>query len=140
MNDQGGDADNTVDFRFMTVVCTSLPVAQFRVTCHLKGRITMTVTSRRKFLVTLGQSAVAIPLTTFSLHRAHAARNPKLPATDPLAVALQYVELSTISDQTCSNCRLYASSDIDDWGTCTVFPGKLVAGEGWCMSWVRTVG
>lgn len=38
------------------------------------------------------------------------------------------------TDQFCTNCQFYTKKD-DSSGTCTLFPNKLVKGEGWCRSW-----
>lgn len=39
--------------------------------------------------------------------------------------------------QKCSNCSLYqAESGDPGWGACSIFPGKLVNGEGWCSAYV----
>lgn len=53
---------------------------------------------------------------------------------DPTALALQYTEKSSKDGQNCSNCALYNGDATA--GTCTIFPGKKVAGAGWCTSWV----
>lgn len=41
-------------------------------------------------------------------------------------------------DQLCSNCQLYQGAD--DWGPCGIFPGKVVAANGWCSAWVKKAG
>ncbi len=40
-------------------------------------------------------------------------------------------------DQTCVNCQFYTedSSTGGVGGKCSLFPGKLVKGAGWCRSW-----
>lgn len=53
---------------------------------------------------------------------------------DPTAKALSYTEKSTTEGQTCTNCSLY-QGDTAAAGPCTIFPGKDVAGPGWCKSW-----
>lgn len=53
---------------------------------------------------------------------------------DPTAKALQYTEKSPKDGQSCVNCSLY-NGDANT-GTCTIFPGKKVAGPGWCTSWI----
>lgn len=47
---------------------------------------------------------------------------------------LQYVDTSTQSGKTCSNCSLFTSAGDNACGTCTVVPGKIHPG-GWCASW-----
>ncbi|MCP3715497.1 high-potential iron-sulfur protein [Paraburkholderia sp. CNPSo 3281] len=34
--------------------------------------------------------------------------------------------------QRCANCRFFAGARSDATGTCPMFPGKVVAAEGWC--------
>jgi hypothetical protein len=65
---------------------------------------------------------------------------------EPTAVALGYkADAKTVEKakfpkyadgQLCSNCQLYASKSADA-GTCTIFPGKLVAGPGWCNAYIK---
>jgi hypothetical protein len=67
----------------------------------------------------------------------------KLKEDDPTAAALGYKEktadvdaskfASHNSDQICTGCSLYQGDD-PDWGACAIFPGKLVAGGGWCSA------
>lgn len=71
---------------------------------------------------------------------------PMVAETDAQAVALGYkadakaVDAAKFpkfkADQNCANCQLYASKS-PTAGTCSVFPGKLVAAEGWCNLWVK---
>ena len=71
-----------------------------------------------------------------------AADMPKLAMDDPQAKALAYVEDATSIDrakqpryqpgQACANCALYQNRDGAEWAGCSIFPGKLVAGAGWC--------
>jgi hypothetical protein len=99
--------------------------------------------TRRQFMMV---SAVSVA----SLATAKVAyAQPMLAETDAQAVALGYVE--DIKDvnkakfpkyadgQLCSNCQLYtAKSDVA--GLCSIFPGKLVAGPGWCNLWIKKAG
>lgn len=55
---------------------------------------------------------------------------------DPMAMALGYKVTSEIAEQKCSNCQLYQGQDGDEAGPCAIFPGKQVAADGWCKSWV----
>lgn len=73
----------------------------------------------------------------------------RLSESDPTALSLGYAEDASKVDtakwtkkagpsgarQVCANCSLYSASD-DEWGSCSIFPGKLVAGAGWCNAWV----
>jgi len=78
-----------------------------------------------------------------------AAAADKLEEDDPTAIALGYKHDATAVDTTkfpkragdegakqfCDNCSLYVDEG-DGWGQCSIFPGKLVAGKGWCNAWV----
>lgn len=66
----------------------------------------------------------------------------RLSEDDPQAKALAYRhEASTVDaaaqpryqpGQVCSNCALYVGEADAEWGGCSIFPGKLVKGTGWC--------
>ncbi|MEM7501209.1 MAG: high-potential iron-sulfur protein [Pseudomonadota bacterium] len=67
---------------------------------------------------------------------------PELEETDPTAVALKYVHDATTvgsslrsEDRYCYNCALYAGTAEEEWAACSIFPGKRVAGKGWCSVW-----
>ncbi len=72
---------------------------------------------------------------------------PMVDEKDPVAVALGYVKDTTKvdagkfpkhkADQKCSNCALYSGKPGEASGPCGLFPGKLVAADGWCNSWVK---
>ena len=51
------------------------------------------------------------------------------------AAALKYTEKAPDAATHCSNCQLYQGSG--DWAGCALFPGKKVAGAGWCSAWVK---
>lgn len=99
--------------------------------------------SRRRILLTGGLAAAALALG----RGAGAAEGPRLSPDDPQAKALGYVENASSVDpaqwpkfadpsgQHCANCALYQGGDAD-WGACGIFPGKQVAGAGWCNAWV----
>ena len=72
----------------------------------------------------------------------------ELKETDPEAIAIGYcsnarkvdtAKYPTFADgQSCKNCALVGfSSAIRK--PCSLVPGKLVAGSGWCMKWVKKV-
>ena len=94
--------------------------------------------NRRQFVASVAGTLAAIPVVV----RAEGDM-PKLATDDAQAAALGYVEDTTIVDagkypnhtaeQKCNNCSLYQSEE--DWGPCAIFPGKLVAGEGWCAAY-----
>jgi len=66
---------------------------------------------------------------------------------DPQAAALGYVADAArvdkerfknyVAGSVCSNCMLYQAQPGDAAGPCTLFAGKLVAGPGWCTSWIK---
>lgn len=79
---------------------------------------------------------------------APAGNMPKVSEDEPTARALAYVHDANDVDasqqpryeegQLCDNCALYIdeSSDEEDWGGCSIFPGKLVNAKGWCNAYV----
>lgn len=70
---------------------------------------------------------------------------PKLAEDDPTAVAMKYVHDASkvdaasrpnpAAEQNCANCALIQGEDGSDWRPCPIFPGKLVAANGWCSVW-----
>jgi len=96
--------------------------------------------SRRQFMIY--STAGLASLTMASQAQAQA----MLGEGEPTAVALGYkADAKTVvkakfpkfaDGQLCSNCQLYASKSADA-GTCTIFPGKLVAGPGWCNAYIK---
>jgi len=70
-----------------------------------------------------------------------------LSPTDPAAVALGYHEnakkvdpkaFATYKpDQSCATCLQLQGAAGEAWRPCNLFPGKLVAAEGWCKVWVK---
>jgi hypothetical protein len=103
--------------------------------------------NRRRFLKHTAQGAMLIPLLSVTGQSAWAAE--KLQEDEPTAVALGYVHDATKVDlakfpkrageegakQFCDNCSQYKATE-DGWGTCAIFPNKLVAAKGWCNVWV----
>ena len=101
--------------------------------------MTMNKLNRRTFVKVAASSLAAIPLVVNAQESAN-----KLPENDPSAVALGYKEKSTAvdaakypnhkDDQLCSGCSLWTGG-ADAWGGCAIFPGKLVAADGWCAAY-----
>jgi High potential iron-sulfur protein. len=99
--------------------------------------------TRRQFMMV---SAVSVA-TLATAKVAYA--QPMLAETDAQAVALGYFAVAANvnktkfpkykDDQLCSNCQLY-SAKTDVAGACSIFPGKLVAGPGWCNLWIKKAG
>ena len=95
--------------------------------------------NRRQFVTGMAGALATIPVVVTAEDTPS-----KLALDDPQAGALGYVEDSATVDsgkypnhkpeQLCSNCALYQSEDAD-WGPCAIFPGKLVAGPGWCAAY-----
>ncbi len=98
--------------------------------------------SRRDFLKSAG-GAAAIAAIGFRADAAAAADLPKLDEADATAVALKYTHdaasvdaaVRPQKDRFCNNCALYAGGEDDEWAGCSIFPGKAVAGRGWCSVW-----
>ncbi|MDH3976904.1 MAG: high-potential iron-sulfur protein [Gammaproteobacteria bacterium] len=101
--------------------------------------------TRRKLLQTL---AVALPAGAVLVNQTALAEDaPKLDPNDPTAKALLYVEdVSTLdksspaaaryeASQKCANCIQIAGEDGAAYRPCNIFPGKVVAAEGWCSVW-----
>lgn len=100
-------------------------------------------TNRRQFMKVSVASVAALATAKVAYAQ------PMLEESNAQAKALGYVSDFKKVDtakfpkykegQLCSNCQLYAAKS-DTAGTCTAFPGKLVAGEGWCNLWVKKPG
>jgi High potential iron-sulfur protein len=95
--------------------------------------------ARRQFLLIASLGAAGLPLAA----RAQAMVDPK----DAQAAALGYVADAKSVDkkkfpkyaagQLCSNCALYQGKATDKAAACPLFPGKQVAGPGWCSAWAK---
>jgi len=101
----------------------------------------LSLLSRRQFFKTAG-SATATVAIGFGTTTLSAEELLRVSEDDPMAKALNYVEdASTVdaakrfSDRYCNNCALYAGNQDDEWAKCSIFPGKVVAGRGWCSAW-----
>lgn len=104
--------------------------------------------SRRNLfkLAGAGSLALLLPATT-RLGAAFA--QEQLDPANPQAKSLGYVHDTTTVDngkwasheasQNCANCQLKQGSD-GEWIGCAIFPGKLVASNGWCSAWVQAQG
>lgn len=96
--------------------------------------------TRRRFFTSAG--AAAAVATTGLGGLAAADDLAPLDENDPTAKALSYVHdaksvdaAKRFSDQYCSNCALFTGDSDDEWAGCGIFPGKAVAGKGWCSVW-----
>ena len=108
---------------------------------------------RREFfknMAGIAGAAVIAPilLTTIKSH-AEEGRRKKADAAggsemvDPneaTAKAVQYIEASKAAGKDCTNCILYAKTEMKNGkevGTCALFPKKLVFGKAYCNSWAK---
>jgi hypothetical protein len=109
---------------------------------------------RRRFLKMGAGAIAAVPVAALVGGRVAFAEDlPKLDEADPSAVALGYKHDAADVDtakfpkrtgaegekQLCSNCNLYQGGDAE-WGPCAIFPGRRVAGPGWCNAWIPMQG
>ena len=98
---------------------------------------------RRKFIKL--SAATAAGCFVAGSRVASAEDAPKLALDDPMAQAMKYThDASTVdastrtnpaAEQTCANCALIQGEDGQEWRPCQIFPGKLVAADGWCTVW-----
>lgn len=59
---------------------------------------------------------------------------------DGVAKAVGYIHQTKIPAKTCAGCSLYQKKEMKDGkevGTCAIFAGKVVYGEGYCNSWAK---
>ncbi len=102
--------------------------------------------SRRRFVQSATVAAV-LAASSIPVRNAAASELPRVSEDDPTAKALKYVhDAGTVdaakrpSDRYCNNCALYAGTADDEWAGCSIFPGKAVAGRGWCSVWAPKSG
>jgi hypothetical protein len=81
-------------------------------------------------------AAGLIPMAVFVAGAAEGSL-PPLDPSDPAAHGRDYTTKSLKSDATCANCSLYEGKPDDAMAGCRLFPGKSVAGAGWCSGWVK---
>lgn len=94
---------------------------------------------RRRLVCAAGCAAFALPAA--ALFSRIAAAQEQLDPSSPTAAALAYTHDATQSnrpsdDQTCLNCLHYTGDAELEWGPCAIFPGTVVARDGWCLGWV----
>lgn len=95
--------------------------------------------SRRRFLQIVAAGTAAATLSPLAVQ---AQDLPALSSSDPTASALAYTEDAASVDaarfpqhkasDTCLGCNFYQGKGIR--GACSLFPGKSVAGKGWCSA------
>jgi hypothetical protein len=89
---------------------------------------------RRDFLKLTGSGLIGLTLGGVAL-RANA--QEKVAEEDPTAKALQYVHKSPVEGSHCSNCMYVQGEDGKEWRPCAIFPGKVVAANGWCSAYLK---
>lgn len=97
--------------------------------------------TRRGFVKTAGAATTAVAVG-FGTSTISADERQHVKESGPVAKALNYVRnaksvdsAERFSDRYCNNCALYAGGKDEEWANCSVFPGKVVAGRGWCTAW-----
>lgn len=106
------------------------------------------MTRRRVLKATL--LGAALPAIPFLSAAEAAAPLVALDPNDAQAKALGYVTDTTKvdakanpthkPDQTCARCAQFVGAPKDKSGGCKIFPGKSVAGAGWCKVYVLKPG
>ena len=106
-----------------------------------EGKLFGIAMSRRLF-VKQASLSVAAAAAGLPSHPARASELPKVAEDDAMAKSLNYVHDATTvdtakrpSDRFCYNCALFQGGEDTEWAGCSVFPGKAVAGKGWCSVW-----
>jgi len=104
---------------------------------------------RRTMLKAALLGSAALPLLA-RMQSAQAAAQPLVDVNDPVAKSLGYVPDSTKVNaaenpthkptQKCGNCVQFQGKVADKQGACNLFPGKDVAGAGWCKVWAQKPG
>lgn len=114
---------------------------------------------RREFFqytMSLAGVGIVAPMVLTSLHgikaNAEESRRKKpadggsdmVDVNDPTAKAIGYLEdakkAPKAAGNKCSTCTLYSKTESrkgKEVGTCTIFPKKLVVGNGFCNSWAK---
>jgi hypothetical protein len=92
--------------------------------------------NRRDILLLSAAAIASAPIVALTSRVANAA-TPQVDPSGPQAKALSYIHKSAKAEQNCLNCRLYAGAADSTWGPCAIFPGKQVAGAGWCSAWIK---
>ena len=105
---------------------------------------------RRTLLKGALAGLVALPAAGLIHEAAAADALPHLDEKDSLAAAMGYVHDASKVDANkipqfkpgskCSNCLQLQGKEGDQWRPCNLFPGKLVAADGWCKVWVLKPG
>ncbi|MGY6554493.1 MAG: high-potential iron-sulfur protein [Wenzhouxiangella sp.] len=111
----------------------------------------MKTCSRRNLFKIAGAGSLALLLPAITkMNSGLAWADEQLDPESPQAAALGYVHHYSEVDrdrfprfeegQICANCQLAQGDLTADWMGCSIFPGKLVAHDGWCSAWVMKRG
>ena len=96
--------------------------------------------TRRAIIRTGIMAAALLPVAGLIAGKTPAADLPELDTADPTAKALGYVTKSIKPGLICSGCAQFVGNAGDATGGCKIFPGKRVAGGGWCTAYVKKPG
>lgn len=99
---------------------------------------------RRTLLKGIGSAAIVLPFTRLLVigDTVTADELPKVDEKSSMAISLNYLHDASQStarkDESaiCDNCALYSGDGGNEWGNCSIFPGKVVNANGWCSAWV----
>lgn len=105
---------------------------------------------RRTVLKAALMGGAALPLMARLTEAEAAAALPLIDVNDPVAKSLGYIADSSKVDakanpthkpnQKCTTCIQYQGKAADKQAGCNLFPGKAVAGAGWCKVWAQKPG
>lgn len=105
---------------------------------------------RRTMLKAALLGTAAVPLILRAQNAQAAAAQPLVDVNDPVAKSLGYVpDTAKVNaaenpthkpTQKCGNCVQFQGQVSDKQGACNLFPGKDVAGPGWCKVWAQKPG
>lgn len=103
--------------------------------------------ARRRFLKFATAGMAAAPFCAARLARLAHAQEERVEEDEELAQQLGYKHDASDVDpnewpdyeegEICANCQLYHGEEGAEWGPCDIFGGRLVAANGWCVSWLE---
>lgn len=98
----------------------------------------MTDINRRKFVTFLSAGAAVVPLSALITSLpSHAADAPLVDPSSATAQTLQYVAVTEIEGEMCSNCLLYSAAEGAEKGACPLFANSSVPAEAWCSAYAK---
>lgn len=90
--------------------------------------------NRRDFIKYSGSGLIGLTFGSIALKTQ---AQEKVSPDDPTAVALKYTHKSEVEGANCDNCMYIQGEEGAAWRPCAIFPGKVVAAEGWCSAWLK---